>query len=252
MLFVEILIFTSFLKACGFAWFGGLVGFFLVAVGLMCLRRCFFLGLRCVNLFARQRRLPSCRIRNEHEKGHFLRGQKRSRFILNFGTISPSRTVKRCRPGGGLSRTDVETSRFTLESEKKKGAISETKNGLAFVSNSEPFSRHALFVTRIRLGFVTPKQDKNRPHYWTLLGAHSRFQSPYSKTNPIVVSCTGFLPLPPSSSFVLLPPPFLLLPPPFRLPSSSVFQPSQPAQLAQPDDPASRATESREFRKKLP
>ena len=222
MLFVEILIFTSFLKACGFAWFGGLVGFFLVAVGLMCLRRCFFLGLRCVNLFARQRRLPSCRIRNEHEKGHFLRGQKRSRFILNFGTISPSRTAwattagridvsavgvdvgidasrqrwsprrrKRCRPGGGLSRTDVETSRFTLESEKKKGAICETKNGLAFVSNSEPFSRHALFVTRVRLGFVTPKQDKNRPHYWTLLGAHSRFQSPYSKTNPIVVSCTG-------------------------------------------------------------
>lgn len=192
MLFVEILIFTSFLKACGFAWFGGLVGFFLVAVGLMCLRRCFFLGLRCVNLFARQRRLPSCRIRNEHEKGHFLRGQKRSRFILNFGTISPSRTAwattagridvsavgvdvgidasrqrwnprrrKRCRPGGGLSRTDVETSRFTLESEKKKGAISETKNGLAFVSNSEPFSRHALFVVEACSGFGFAFVTKN-------------------------------------------------------------------------------------------
>ena len=122
MLFVEILIFTSFLKACGFAWFGGLVGFFLVAVGLMCLRRCFFLGLRCVNLFARQRRPPSCRIRNREKKGTFC----------------------------------------------------ETKNGLAFNSNSEPFSRHALFVTRVKLGFVTPKQDQNRPHYWTLLGAHSR------------------------------------------------------------------------------
>ena len=168
MLFVEILIFTSFLKACGFAWFGGLVGFFLVAVGLMCLRRCFFLGLRCVNLFARQRRLPSCRIRNEHEKGHFLRGQKRSRFILKIGTISPSRTAwattagridvsavgvdvgidasrqrwnprrrKRCRPGGGLSRTDVETSRFTLESEKKKETLARPKTVLLFFSNSE-------------------------------------------------------------------------------------------------------------------
>ena len=139
MLFVEILIFTSFLKACGFAWFGGLVGFFLVAVGLMCLRRCFFLGLRCVNLFARQRRPPSCRIRNREKKGTFC----------------------------------------------------ETKNGLAFNSNSEPFSRHALFVTRVKLGFVTPKQDQNRPHYWTLLGAHSRFQSRYSETSPILVSCTG-------------------------------------------------------------
>ena len=60
-----------------------------------------------------------------------------------------------------MSRTDVETFRFTLESEKKKGAISETKNGLAFVSNSEPFSRHALFVVEACSGFGFAFVTKN-------------------------------------------------------------------------------------------
>ena len=188
MLRVEILMFTTFLKACGFAWFGGLVGFFWVAVGLVCLRRCFFWGLRCVNLFAHQRRLPSCHAQNKHEKLHVLRSQKRSRFKFEFWDHFP---VTHC----------LATPLFDL--------ATVAENGPA----PEPYKAHAC---------TTKNRHAKRGHF-------------------VVPPFFLFLPAPSS----------LLLHPPFRLPSSSFPQPSRPAQLAQSDDPANRATESRKFRKKF-
>ena len=149
------------------------------------------------------------------------------------------------------SHINVDSPRVTLETSMKNCTFCEAKNGhvlnlnFGTISPSRTVWPHLSLTSQQWLKMVLPPNPtKHTP-------AQPKTDTQSAATSSFLPSFSSFLPLPPSSSFVLLPLPFLLLHPPFRLPSSSFPQPSRPAQLAQSDDPANRATESRKFRKKV-